>query len=240
MPKSNKIIILVIAFIAITFITINEIRMRPKLNLVNDAKKIKEIIKKTNKQNKEEQIIINNQYKIENKKYKIKGTGVIFLEENYSFFIGRNNMCAMKMTYSNDIMFQNKPCPTYRMFNSIKLPIKEKGDGLYKDLSFKGKDPDNYVILNDKLFRILNFKNGNMNLVSTYYSDKIDLEDYNKENIIKIEKLNLSDFETTKYKNTSFISKEFDENKIYTVITLKNVKKIRGNGEINDPFILNI
>ncbi|MEG0266769.1 MAG: hypothetical protein RR659_03895 [Bacilli bacterium] len=52
MPKSNKIVILVIAFIAITFITINEIRMRPKLNLVNDAKKIKEIIKKINKQNK--------------------------------------------------------------------------------------------------------------------------------------------------------------------------------------------
>ena len=45
--KRNIIIISLVLFISISFVVINEINTRPKLNLVKDAKKIKEVLENT-------------------------------------------------------------------------------------------------------------------------------------------------------------------------------------------------
>ena len=67
--KRNIIIISLVLFISISFVVINEINTRPKLNLVKDAKKIKEVLENT-KRNGHEEIIINDGYKINDKKHK--------------------------------------------------------------------------------------------------------------------------------------------------------------------------
>ena len=132
MPKSHKIIIMVIALTAITIIFLNEKNIRPKINLVRDAEKIKAQIESLNLPEITKQVLIDNSYVINNISYNVKGYGVIFLEEDYSFFLQRNNMCTMKLPYSDEIMFQDVPCPEYRLFNNVKIPLKTESDGLYE------------------------------------------------------------------------------------------------------------
>ena len=62
MPRSNKIILTVIALIAITFIVINEANTRPKINLVNDAKKVKQVLENMKLPDETEQILIEDSY----------------------------------------------------------------------------------------------------------------------------------------------------------------------------------
>lgn len=104
-------------------IVINEIKLRPKLSLINDVKSIIKDIEKYDYHGETIEVIIDNKYTINNKEHKIKGQGVIFLEDNYSVMLSRNGMCAMKMSYSDEIMFQNEECPKYRLINGSKEKV---------------------------------------------------------------------------------------------------------------------
>lgn len=123
MDKKSKIILIVITIIMIIPIVINEIKLRPKLSLINDIKSIIKDIEKYDYHGETIEVIIDNKYTINNKEHKIKGQGVIFLEDNYSVMLSRNGMCAMKMSYSDEIMFQNEECPKYRLINGSKEKV---------------------------------------------------------------------------------------------------------------------
>lgn|SRR5574344_804023 len=123
MDKKSKIILIVITIIMIIPIVINEIKLRPKLSLINDVKSIIKDIEKYDYHGETIEVIIDNKYTINNKEHKIKGQGVIFLEDNYSVMLSRNGMCAMKMSYSDEIMFQNEECPKYRLINGSKEKV---------------------------------------------------------------------------------------------------------------------
>jgi hypothetical protein len=224
MPRSNKIILTVIALIAITFVIINEANIRPKLNLVNDAKKLKEVLENMKLPEDTKQIIIDNSYKIDNKTYDFKGYGVIFLEENYSFFLQRNDMCTMKLPYSEEIMFQDEPCPEYRLFNNIKIPLKIEGHGLYEEdgeFVFKGSESVNFITYNNKEYRILKFNDDG--IIITRKSSK----DNNK--------LKEEDFNKTIIDDDSYI----DNYEEYITVIIDKNKKLEGSGRKNDPFIIN-
>lgn len=224
MPRSNKIILTVIALIAITFVIINEANTRPKINLVNDAKKLKQVLENMKLPDKTEQILIEDSYKIDDKTYNFKGYGVIFLEEDYSFFLQRNDMCTMKLPYSDDIMFQDEPCPEYRLFNNIKIPLKTEGAGLYEEdgqFVFKGSESLNYITYNDKEYRILKFNDEG--IVITRKSSK------------KNNKLKEEDYKKTIIEDDSYIDNYED----YIIVTLDKNINLKGSGRKNDPFIIN-
>lgn len=219
MPRSHKIIIMVIAIIALTIIFINEKNLRPKVNLVKDAEKIKKEIEALNPPKKAEQILINNSYILNNIKYKVDGYGVIFLEDDYSFFLQRDNMCTMKLPYSDEIMFQDVPCPEYRLFNDVKIPLKEEGDGLYKvndEYIFKGSNSINYITYNDNLYRIIKFTADGF-LIAGDYKGK--------------EKLSKSLYEET-ILDDSYI----DNYKDYTILKFSNNTLLEGAGKKEEPY----
>lgn len=221
MPKSHKIIIMVIALTALTIIFLNERNIRPKINLVKDAEKIKKQIETLKLPKITKQILIDNSYMINNIKHKINGYGVIFLEEDYSFFLQRDNMCVMKLPYSDDIMFQDVPCPEYRLFNNVKIPLKEEGDGLYKENNeyiFKGSNSINYINYNDKLYRIVKFTDNGF-VISGKYKGK--------------EKLSKKLYEKTILKD-SYI----DNYKDYIILNFNKNILLEGSGRKEDPYYI--
>lgn len=123
MNKITKIIILILILIFIICIIITEINVRPKLALINDVKEIVEKIEKLNYKGELKEIIIDNKYTLESNHYNAEGEGVIFLEEEYSVMLSRNGMCALKMPYSDEVMFQNEECPKYRLIDNKKVVI---------------------------------------------------------------------------------------------------------------------
>ena len=70
------------------------------------------------------EIVIDNQYELDSKTYYVEGNGIIFLEEDYSVMLSRNGMCAMKMPYSDKVMFQEEECPNYRLVEGKKIVVK--------------------------------------------------------------------------------------------------------------------
>lgn len=80
--KRNIIIISIAIILAVSYVTINEINLRPKLSLIKDGEKIKTYIESQDLSVPQE-IVFNDDLKINN--YNIKGYGVIFLEKDYSF-----------------------------------------------------------------------------------------------------------------------------------------------------------
>lgn len=120
----NKIILLIIIVILLIPIVINEINLRPKLKLISDVEKILDNIEGYDSQENILEVLIVDEYKIDNKTYKVKGNGVIFLEDNPSVMLSRNGMCAMKLPYSDEIMFQEEECPKYRLINGEKVITK--------------------------------------------------------------------------------------------------------------------
>ena len=180
MSKREKILIIIVLLVAIIPIVINEIKIRPKLNLINDVKKILKNIDtyKFSDEDLSEEYIIENGYTIDGKDYKVNGYGVIFIDKNNSVFLNRNGMCAMKLPYSEEVMIQYEECPVYRMFNGIKTPISTKDSGLYQENNsyiYKGNDLSNYVIYNNDLWNILSFEDGNMKIIKSTY-DKIPFD----------------------------------------------------------------
>ena len=123
MNRITKIIILILILIFIICIIITEINVRPKLALINDVKEIVEKIEKLNYKGEVKEIIIDNKYTLESNRYNVEGEGVIFLEEEYSVMLSRNGMCALKMPYSDEVMFQNEECPKYRLIDNKKVVI---------------------------------------------------------------------------------------------------------------------
>lgn len=117
MTTKHKIVLVVIITILVIPIIINEAKLRPKIKLINDVKSIVDKIEDYDYHGSTMEVLINNEYTINNKIYKIKGNGVIFLEDNYSVMLSRNGMCAMKMPYSDEIMFQEEVCPEYRLID---------------------------------------------------------------------------------------------------------------------------
>lgn len=174
MSKREKILILIVLLVAIIPIIINEIKIRPKLNLINDVKKILKNID-TYKDSDEEiskEYLIDNGYTIDGKNYKVNGHGVIFIDKNSSVFLNRNGMCAMKLPYSEEVMIQYEECPVYRMFNGIKTPIATKDSGLFQNSDsyiYKGTELNNYVIYKDDLWNILSFEDGNVKIIKSNY-----------------------------------------------------------------------
>lgn len=165
MNSNIKILIVLIIIITLPII-INEVLMSEKKQLINDANKILKII--NNEENKYNEIIINNNFILNNKEYEVKGTGIIFLDDD-TFFLGTKDKCIMKLNYSEKIMYQDEPCPIYRMFNGIKNKIVTSGSGLYQDddrFYFKGKDVYNYVLYDEKIWNIVEFNNDGMKLIN--------------------------------------------------------------------------
>lgn len=167
-------------------IIINEINNRPKYNIIKDAEKIYENVKKYVKENNVlyEEIIIDNGYDLESKHYDVKGLGSIFIDKSITFMFSRNNMCVMKLDYEDELMIQNEICPTYRMFNGIKEKIVTSGDGLYKGKNnyyFKGSTVNNIVLYNDIIWKIDYFDDDGVSLLNDN-GDNIKL---NKNYIVK-------------------------------------------------------
>lgn len=174
MSKKEKLLILIVLVAAVVPIIINEIKIRPKLNLINDVKKILKNINnyELNEDGIAEEYIIDNGYTIHGDKYAVKGTGVVFLDKSNSVFLNRDGMCAMKVPYSEEIMIQYEECPVYRMFNGIKTPIVNNDSGLYKEEDnyiYKGNDLSNYIMYDDKLWNIVSFSDGNIKLIKSNY-----------------------------------------------------------------------
>lgn len=168
MEKKDKIIIIVIAIVVIIPIIINEIRLRPKIKLINDVNLIlKNIDKYSNEDNYSKEYMINDGYTINDDNFSVKGVGVIFIDKSNSVFLSRNGMCAMKLPYNDKVMIQNEECPIYRMFNGIKVPVVNSGDGLYSSNDgyiFKGNSR-NYVLYKKELWNIIVFSDNNVELI---------------------------------------------------------------------------
>ena len=186
--NSNTKILIVLIIIFTLPIIINEVLMSEKKQLINDANKILKII--NNEENKYNEIIINNNFILNNKEYEVKGTGIIFLDDD-TFFLGTKDKCIMKLNYSEKIMYQDEPCPIYRMFNGIKNKIVTSGSGLYQDddrFYFKGKDVYNYVLYDEKIWNIVEFNNDGMKLINKRnieYNNEYETVIIDKDIIIK-------------------------------------------------------
>lgn len=125
MNKKTKLILVLIILIFVIAVIINEVKMRPKLNLINDVKKIYSNIENLEYKEETIEILINNKYIINNKEYIVKGHGVIFVEDNPSVMLSRNGMCAMKLPHNSNILFQDEECPNYRLINGEKIVVKK-------------------------------------------------------------------------------------------------------------------
>lgn len=123
MSKISKIIILLVFIIFVILIVKTEIKIRPKLSLINDVEKIVKNIEELNYSGETIEIIIDNGYEVNSRNYDVKGEGVIFLEKEYSIMLSRNGMCALKMPYSDEVMFQEEECPKYRLIENEKVVI---------------------------------------------------------------------------------------------------------------------
>ena len=125
MNIKEKIALGIIILIVIIPIVINEINIRTKLALINDVKEILVIINEYEYGKETKEIVIANEYEFDSKIYKVDGQGIIFLEENPSVMLSRDGMCAMKLPYKDEVMFQEEECPTYRLVNGEKVVVKE-------------------------------------------------------------------------------------------------------------------
>ena len=124
MNGKTKIIIGLLIIIFLISIVITEINSRPKLSLIKDVEEIVEKIEKYNYKGEVVEIIIDDKYELNSKTYYVEGNGVIFLEEEYSVMLSRNGMCAIKMPYSDNVMFQEEECPNYRLVDGKKIVVK--------------------------------------------------------------------------------------------------------------------
>lgn len=105
----TKIIIACLVLIFIVAVVINEINMRPKVNLVKDVEKIYEIVKNSEDYD-EAMIIIDNGFDYKGKHYEFKGQGRIYVGKDPIVALERNGKCAMKLPYNEDVMFQESVC----------------------------------------------------------------------------------------------------------------------------------
>ena len=115
MTKKEILIVTVIVLLIVIPIIINEYFLQRKLSLVNDVKNIVSILEKIEMPEMTKEILINNKYILNDKEYIVKGHGVIFLDSDYSVMLSRNGMCAMKLPYEEEVMFQKYECPEYRL-----------------------------------------------------------------------------------------------------------------------------
>lgn len=84
------------------------------------------------------------------------------------------NDVTSEYTYS----YVNSTCDVLINFNDLLLStVTNTGDGLYKEVNkyvFKGKDPNNYIMINNVLYRLLSMdKNGIKIIVDKSISDKV-------------------------------------------------------------------
>lgn len=254
MSKKEKILILVVFIAAAIPIAINEINIRPKLNLINDVKKILKNIDsyKLTENDIAEEFIIDDGYTIHGDHYDVNGTGVIFIDKSNSVFLNRDGMCAMKVPYSDDIMIQYEECPVYRMFNGIKTPIVTNDSGLYKEADkyvYKGSDLDNYIMYNNELWNIVSFNDGNIKLIKNSYDiinyDSIE-ELYSKLNdkysdflSNKLIKNNTWNIESIDLKDSNIIKKEkMIESKIGLLSTSDYINSLLTDYKIEDNTII--
>lgn len=124
MNKKTLIIIGLLITLFISLVIIKEIDVRPKLSLIKDVEEIVENIEKYNYKGDVLEIVIDNEYKLDNKTYSVSGKGIIFLEEDYSIMLSRDGMCAIKMPYLEEVMFQDEECPDYRLVDGEKIVLK--------------------------------------------------------------------------------------------------------------------
>ena len=115
MTKKEILIVTVIVLLIVIPIIINEYFLQRKLSLVNDVKNIVSILEKIEMPEMTKEILINDKYTLNDKEYIVKGHGVIFLDSDYSVMLSRNGMCAMKLPYEEEVMFQKYECPEYRL-----------------------------------------------------------------------------------------------------------------------------
>lgn len=123
MNKKTYIIIGILILIFIILIVIKEITIRPKLSLIKDVENIVLNIEKYNYRGEVFEIVIDDEYVLDDKRYSVDGKGIIFLEEEYSVMLSRDGMCAIKMPYSEKIMFQEEECPNYRLVDGKKIVL---------------------------------------------------------------------------------------------------------------------
>lgn len=121
--------VLVVGIIILLIIPIIlKILNNPKNRLIKDGYKIKEVLDKYTMPSNIEEVLIDNGFVLDNNEYKVKGTGVIFLEEDYSFMLSNNNMCVMYLShediYGSKLMFQEENCPNYRLIDGNKEVTK--------------------------------------------------------------------------------------------------------------------
>ena len=123
MKKQDKLIFIGILLIIIIPITINYYFLRKKLSLIEDVEDIVSIIEELELPESTYEIVIDNGYTLNNKKYKVKGHGQIFLDKDYSIFLSRDGMCALKLAYDKKVMFQNDECPNYKLVDGVLKKI---------------------------------------------------------------------------------------------------------------------
>ena len=123
MQKQDRIILIGILLVIIVPIVINYYFLRKKLSLIKDVENIVNILESIDLPEKTEEIIIDDGYTLNNKKYKVKGHGQIFLDKDYSVFLSRDGMCALKLAYEKEVMFQKEECPKYRLEDGILKKI---------------------------------------------------------------------------------------------------------------------
>ena len=125
MKTQDKILFIVILLVIIVPIIINYYFLRKKISLIKDVEKIVSILEKTDMPENTIEILIDNGYTLDNKEYKVKGQGVIFLESEYSVMLSRDGMCALKLPYDEKVMFQKYVCPKYRLVDGEIIKIDE-------------------------------------------------------------------------------------------------------------------
>ncbi len=115
MSKKEVLVLTIIVLVIVIPIIINQYFLQRKLSLVNDVKNIVSILEKQELPENTIEVLINDKYILNDKEYLVKGHGVIFLEKDFSVMLSRNGMCAMKLPYEKEVMFQKYVCPEYRL-----------------------------------------------------------------------------------------------------------------------------
>ncbi|MDD2377390.1 MAG: hypothetical protein PHD10_01045 [Bacilli bacterium] len=186
---SDKIIIAIVAIVVIIPIIINQVKLETNKKIDKTVNKIVALVNEDKINNNYEIIeyVVDNGLKLGNKTINsdVVGKGVVFVDIDGSITVvlEYKDKCAIKHAFTDIVAIKDEKCPVFKLINGAKMEIVSSGDGLYQiddnKYVYRGKDVNNYLEYDNKLWRILEIDNNVIKLVSDISIGNISLDNNN-------------------------------------------------------------
>lgn len=228
MKKKDKILILIIGILIIVPIVYNEIKEYNLRTLKEEVLNISKALE--NSSNSLVKVPLKDKIVLDGKEYNLRGSGYGYKDKDTTtVIVSYRGYCAIKYSFLEEVALAKTACPQLEVLNNVLIPIVDK-NGLVKEKNgylYKG-EADNYLSIDNDLWRILSFEDGKIKIVKD-----TPIASLNKNEYTTYLNNNFS-FDKSLFSETNFDISNIELNKKIVMLNTNSVKNYVGILSLND------